>query len=241
MAVISIEDDGDWGYFGSGSLISQKHVLAHAAAVSYTDDSKNSIPVSNDRAVIYLGTTKYGNLSEPGSMKVGVHSIVNHPLARKVLPTLRINQISVVTLDRDVAFTEFIRPVCLWPLKTSIEQFNGKDAYAVGYGRDHTGEDSLVRKHVRVTIEQTCKNNYAKELQFNNETRHFCVDANDEGRPCANDDQLFIKIGSNWFIKGTLVTIVTEDNGNGSCSKGNQALYEDIEPYYAMIKLFMAN
>ncbi|KAG5669166.1 hypothetical protein PVAND_017061 [Polypedilum vanderplanki] len=237
MAIISTENLGIWSHYGSGSLISHKHVLAYAGSVSYHDNSNKLIPVSVDRIKIYLGAIEYEKLDEPGSLKVGVEKISNHPFVRKVLPSLYVHQISILTLDQDVIFTQFIRPVCLWPFKSDLSEIVGKEAYAVGYGRDETGKDSLIRKHVRLTIQENCDNFFERELKFQNETELFCAKGNENEGPCMYDSQLYMKIEQNWFIKGISSTIETLENE--TCNMNRQTLYEDIEQHVPAIQLLM--
>jgi hypothetical protein len=230
MAVIKVLNDDVWSHLGSGSLVTQKHVIASSASVSYLDDSNNHIPVETDRVKIQLGTTKYDDLSEAGSMEVNVAKIINHRNSRKVQPALRINKLSVITLDREITFTEFIRPICLWPFGDDLSDIVGREAYAVGYGSDHTGKDSLTRKHVRMTItddeeNDDCQNTFNEQLVFKNETKFFCAKSDESEGPCHRDTLLFMKIGANWYLKAISSTVKLFRNG--TCNNEAPTLYED--------------
>jgi hypothetical protein len=238
MAIISVRSAGLWAHTGSGSLISHRHVLAHAISVSYFDEAQDLFPVSTDRVKVLLGTTEYNNLEEEGSLEVDVIKISNHPSARGAFSSLEVNAISVITLDQNLTFTQYIRPVCLWPFHSELSELAGREAFAVGYGRDQVGVDILTRKQLRVTIQTTCSGYYDEELQFQNETRLFCAKGNDEeGGPCYRDIQLYMKVGYSWFIKGFLAT--TYNYNNGTCSIGYPYLYEDVEPNVSVIKSLM--
>lgn len=234
IAIISIENDEAWSHQGSGSLISNRHVLADAKSVSFTNSLNNLEPVASDRVKIFLGAIEYNELS---AFSVGVSKIINHPDARELLESLDINRISIITLDRSVIFSDFIRPVCMWSYSADINEIIGRDAFAVGYGSDHTGNDTLIRKHARmiVTDDETCRNNFSDEFDEGMDSTFFCVKGNGTDGPCYLDNQLYMKIGSQWYLRGISSTISTLDDDN-NCDVNSPALYEDIAPFKAWIE-----
>lgn len=220
--------NGVFTHFGSGSLISSKHVIASSGGVSYLDGGNYLIPLSTRRVKVILGTTKF-DLSQPEVMKVGVEKIVNNREARKLLPSLYIYRISIVVLEHDVMFTEFIRPVCIGSFGPNSIQFIENYAFAVGYGTDETGEYSLTRKHVRMTM-TSCENFYDDLLLMRNlfakDLRLFCATGNGMEGPCYKDNSFYIKSSSKWFLKGILTAVIKD--GNGTCSVERSVMYEDV-------------
>ncbi|KAG5671267.1 hypothetical protein PVAND_001473 [Polypedilum vanderplanki] len=230
MTIISRKDNGTWSHHGSGSLISAKHIIAHALAVSYVDLSSQLLPISPKRVKIYLGSVKYGDMREQGSLHMTVSNITIHPNATKVSNSLSVNKFAIIKLSNAVNFTEFIRPVCLWTFSHNMEEIIGRDAYIVGYGVNFKGRETLTRKYARMTVTNSsaCEQIYSNELKFENSTssRFFCaIGKNNEG-PCKKDNQLFFKVGNSWHLRGILSTVVYLENG--SCHVKKPVLFEDI-------------
>lgn len=239
IAIIAVESHGLKIHKGSGSLISSRHVIVKARAVSILDDTQKWIPVSPEKVEIFLGTTKFGDLSDAGALKVGVQKIQNYPNARKISSSFSIFNFAVVTLDQNVTFNDFIRPICLWNIESDFEnEIIGKVAYAVGYGVDKNGIVSLTRKHVSITIidDSTCRYDYKYELEQGKESKFFCIlgtDDNNNG-PCHYDSQLYIKVQSTWYLKGILCS-ARMYLGNKICAVSYPILVEDISSYVEWI------
>lgn len=222
IAIISGADQ----HHGSGSLISSKHVLAHPLSVSAIEDQHYySIPTKWIK--VFLGTKKYDDLTQPGSLSIDVLKITNHPEARRVLSKFDIFKVSIITLVREVSFNEFIQPVCLWPYDDEIV---GRDAYAVGYGVDHTDEDSLMRKHVKVTVikQEYCEGFFKEEFAKSNGSKHFCVLSSSYEGPCNGDSQLYVKVSDAWYLMG-VKNIIYQRYGE-RCKTLEPVLFEDIAP-----------
>jgi hypothetical protein len=233
LAAISINHSGGWVHSGSGSLISHRHVIARARSVSIIGSSNYLIPVEVDKLEIYLGSTKYYGLSENSFQKTGVEKIVNHPFAKKASSTLYVNAISMIVTNRDVLFTNFVLPVCLWPFIDNHINITGRDAYVASYGY---GLESP-RKHARVTVQDTCTDHFEDELKFRNETNFFCVKGDATAGPCTGDNQLFMKINANWYLKGFISSVYKLESGE--CNLVAPTLCEDIQQNVLMIRVLM--
>ncbi|KAG5670867.1 hypothetical protein PVAND_001100 [Polypedilum vanderplanki] len=239
MASIStLNNKGIWLHKGSGSLISRKHVIVKARSVSFLDNEKNWIPLSTDRVKIYLGTTKHADARDEGSIEVGVRKIKNYRNARKVSSAFSIFNFAVITLDRNVKFNDFIKPICLWNLDETFEnELIDKSAYAVGYGVDESGEVSHIRKHVRVTItsDSTCRNDYKDEIDAGKDSKFFCIISIESDKtPCHFDSQLYVKVDDVWYLKGILCS-ARMYMGFKICAVSYPVLAEDISPYVKWI------
>lgn len=221
-----------WWNDESGSLISNKHILTNPNSVSYANGETYKV-FETDRVKVMVGTTIVNVLSDSSAFVVGVSKIVNHPGARH-LANLQINAVAVVTLDREISFTEFIRPVCLWSFGDNLNDIVGKTAFAVGYGKDETGKESLTRKHISVTVktDQECRNVFVSQNQFRNETALFCVKDNGKDSPCEHDQHLYMKVDSNWYVKGTRSSYFVKD---GTCDVDKPTLYEDVSQFVPWI------
>jgi hypothetical protein len=237
MALITVENGENKWTHSAGSLISNRHVLAHPMTVSRLDESNNYIPVGIDKIKIFLGANNRDKLNEEsGAIRVNVSKILNHPQAKYDSNlSVFVNAVSVIALDREVRFTPFIRPVCLWSFKDDFDEIIGEQAILVGYTIDNQKE-TFARMHSLVIIQENCNRSYSKQLGHN-ETRFFCARGYEAEGPCGDGIQLFMKVGSNWFIKGLLSW--SHKYANSSCDVGLPTLYEDIEQHVEVIQKFM--
>jgi len=148
---VDLKNDGKFVHSGPGSLISMKHVLVKAASIcSAQAETKKLIAISNNRVRLFLGTLKSDEATASGSVQIngyGIAEIIVHPDALGNLP--RIADIAIFKLKNRLQRSNFISPVCLWTGSDEIDQINNKTSYGVGYGRDESGKNSEIRKHVR--------------------------------------------------------------------------------------------
>jgi hypothetical protein len=240
IAIISIKNESNsfWDQNGSGSLISRRHVLVKSRYVATLDKNEQYVPKSTENIQIFLGTTKYNNLSQEGSIKIGVSKIRLYPHTRKVARSFSVFNFAILTLKDDVTFNDFIKPVCLWNNQLNSRMYPGQQLMAVGYGRDLTGKISKIRKHVPVqlTSSNECEKEYIDLLPQIKETRFFCIKeiVEDHG-PCKFDTQLYVKIDSTWYLKGEMIAARTDVNTLQCYSKFPVAV-EDISPYVDWIE-----
>lgn len=232
IAIISVEENGLKSHKGSGSLVSKRHVVVKARAVSTLDDQRNWIAVDPKHVEIHLGMTMFNEIADKGSLRVGVSRIQNYPNAKKVSSSFSIFNFAVITLDQDVTFNEFIKPICLWSFDSDFEnEIVGKVTYAVGYGVDKNGHVSLTRKHVSSTItdDKACQSNYKTELEQAKDSKFFCILGAGDG-PCHYDSQLYMKVQSTWYLKGILCS-ARMYLGFRVCAVSYPILVEDILPF----------
>jgi hypothetical protein len=206
---------GKFEHRGSGSLISQKHVVCAANAVSYGTQGGQYNVVENNNVKLYFGTTKFDKVDEPGAIYVdgvnGIAKILLYPGATSAaIPrkTPSTNDIAVIFLKISVAFSQYISPVCLWKFSTKITEQVGQTAYGVGFGHN-TDHWSLtgIRKHVAMTVlsDSECKNHYGEYFSNAPNNEYFCIKGEGSNFPYHNDQQVYIKANGRWYLRGTII------------------------------------
>lgn len=228
MAVIF--DNVDDSY-ASGALVSKKHVVVRGNNVAYKSFNDKFISITARRLKIYFGVLNYENLSDSTSMNAVKVSV--HPEMRRT-EHIYIKNIGIITLENAIAFSEFIRPVCLWQISDHLNLIKDLPIYGVGYGRDYTGKDSKVRKYVQVKL--TEKSRCDNEFEDFDKIKGICIKS-DNGAPCWNDDTLFVKYNGKWYLRGLFSRafvweqwFLTEiiNFGDKTCNTFKPFGYEDV-------------
>nr|CAH7748882.1 unnamed protein product [Callosobruchus chinensis] len=124
MAALGFNTDEKW--LCGGTLISHRFILTAA----HCTISRSGSPV-----VVRLGAL-YLSQDSSTSDDYKVSDIIVHPNYR--YPE-KYNDIALIKVDRDIKFTNYIRPACL----NTKDYINHKSAIATGWGRlDYAGESS---------------------------------------------------------------------------------------------------
>ncbi|CRL03900.1 CLUMA_CG017023, isoform A [Clunio marinus] len=224
-------------YAGSGSLISDRHILCAANSVAYENylgDSldlnpdKSYIPYDGENIKIILGTSHYKNsMNESGALVIdSTLKVILHPKVAGTKP--RTFNVALIFLKESVQFSKYISPVCLWSSVKNQDDILGKTVYAVGFGVDHTGVISGFKKQVAMVVleNKICQRFYANTLQKTKDSKFFCARGNGIETPCRYDKPLYIKIGDQWFLQAMSSTFKVFKTR--ACRPRAPVLYEDV-------------
>jgi hypothetical protein len=207
------EGTDEWNHYGSGSLISDEHIIAKGSSVAYVGkESSNLVVARNNEIKLYFGTSEFNSTNEHGSDFIdganGIDKILLHPEARAYdldSNVTTIGNLAVIFLKKLMKFSEFISPVCLWKFDIKISNQAGHLVYGVGYGLK-VNEESFtgVRRHVAMTIsnDSICGENYEEFIVKAPRTEYFCAKGNNY--PYDYDFPLYMKTDERWFLRGML-------------------------------------
>lgn len=166
-----------------GTLISSKTVITAAHCINTSTRNYRAHEV-----VLYLGRYSLIDWSEVGSISTNVEQIIIHTDYKKQKDSFDADIAILITTKR-VEFNQFVRPACLWPGSTNIEEIEGKSGIVVGWGKDGTDHIvSNIPKKVNLPIVNsiTCVQT-SESLSKAVSNRTFCAGTLNGDGPCHGD------------------------------------------------------
>lgn len=165
-----------------GTLVSSSAVVtaAHCVITSHKAYQPHEMTV-------WLGRHSLTDWSEPGATTVPIQSINVHQDYMRQQQSYDAD-IAVIKLQRTVTFTEYIRPVCLWPAATDLKEVENKRGSVIGWGRDVDLPISNIPKKIDLPIVNvlSCIQKSVHLAKTVSE-RTFCAGTLDGTGPCKGD------------------------------------------------------
>lgn len=166
-----------------GSLVSARAVLSAAHCINTATKNYQAHEV-----LLWLGRYSLTDWNEAGAISNNVQYIYIHPDYKRQRESYDAD-ISILLMTRTIQFTEFVRPICLWPATNGIADVEGQRGTVVGWGKD--GSDRIVStipKKVDLPIVNslTCvqtSESLAKVIS----PRTFCAGTLNGDGPCHGD------------------------------------------------------
>lgn len=215
-------------YICGGTIISENFVITAAHCTV-----PNRILLAANDLVVKLGLHNRTGPSEHTRM-YDVVEIIRHEAFNK--DNLR-NDVALLRMADDIVFSDYIQPVCLWPVSMNDLSSILKDrGYVVGWGKGHTNKIAEILQEATVAAVdyETClKSNpkhFHKHLSWDKSS--YCAGNQNQTNVCDGDSGggMFYNIGSSWYIRG-LVSTGVRPVGDSACNPKEYVIFSDI-PYY---------
>lgn len=166
-----------------GSLISARSVVTAAHCINTSSKHYQSHEV-----LLWLGRYSLTDWSENGAISSNVQSIHIHTDYKKQRESYDAD-IAILVMDKYVEFSQYVRPICLWPSVSGLNDVEGKRGTVVGWGKD--GTDRIVSttpKKVDLPIVNliTCVQT-SESLSKAISQRTFCAGTLNGDGPCHGD------------------------------------------------------
>ncbi|XP_039298380.1 serine protease gd [Nilaparvata lugens] len=166
----------------SGTLITSKHVITAAHCVSH--DSTGVL--TEDSVFIYLGKFNLKQWTEPGSVLKPATKISIHPDYNRSTYSA---DIAVIEFEAMKAWTNNIRPACLWSRTSKIEPFLGQTGMIAGWGHNIASAEKLQIPHslqVPVVSQEECIRSFSDFRHIMTE-QSLCAGSRNGTGPCNGD------------------------------------------------------
>lgn len=230
------QPNGNFVYFSTGTLISDRHIVSTGLAAAYLDGGTQRYIARNPNDFrLLFGVSDLNQAPDATSFTIdGVAQVILHPSIRHGSP--RLANVGVLILRNGIQFNRNVAPVCLPTETIDLEEFEGRNSMAVGWGQDDTGNDSRTRKYanLKISSDQVCSHHWESFLRNAAHHKFFCAGGGGFKSACYRDQPLYLKNEGRWYLRALISVALGAQNGK--CDLNSPVLYEDIGQYYEWLK-----
>uniref|UniRef100_A0A182N384 Peptidase S1 domain-containing protein n=1 Tax=Anopheles dirus TaxID=7168 RepID=A0A182N384_9DIPT len=212
-----------------GSIIDKRTVLT-AAHCLFEDRAL----ISPARVLVHVGRTHL-HIVDSRSRSYIPDQLILHPGYRQDDVQ---DDIALVRLGTEIQMSEYIQPVCLWPIGFDHEHVTRKLGSVLGFGlyNESRMSDSLLEAQVPVVDLVECLESNRPSFGPSISSRMLCAGARNRVGPCNGDSGggLFFQLNSVWHIRG-IVSFAPSLNGEAICDPTQYTVYMDVSKYIGWI------
>lgn len=210
------------------TLVSKNKVITAAHCVTTGDTIKRLI--NPNQIVLYLGKHKLNQFVEDGSQTRQVSKIVVHP---SYSGDSHYGDVAVLTLSKNIEYSNFVRPICLWESVNGISDIIDREGSVVGWGLDENEQtaDTLKVAKVPVVSMETCIRSYPQFYSQFTSNGTFCAGSRNGTSPCNGDSGGGIVFSRNniWYLRGLVSLSVAKSNN--LCDAKNYIVFTDLTKF----------
>ncbi|EAT37002.1 AAEL010959-PA [Aedes aegypti] len=211
-AYILYKNDQLGGFFGGGTIISDRHILTAAQNI-----------VEFTQWDVGVGSNVFHQLSTITSREATAHPEFD--------PIISANDIGIITLPGSLEFTSNVFPIALPDLnseQTELLPLENEEGVILGFGFTSTASmdrsDFLMHTFQRVTADERCQRFYQIEMP-----QHFCAEDNGprQSNLCIRD----VGAGFATYVRGRLTLTGIASLIRERCDNRNPTGYVRIDYY----------
>lgn len=150
------------------------------------------------------------------------------------------NDLSILTLNRQVEFTTYIRPACLGDGR----KFQENSGVFAGWGKERElnfDDPHILRLNTVSTAVCRASN---KAFQYVTSDKTFCAKGVNVGtNPCAGDagGGFYQMDGGQWFLRGVVFLALPPRSENELCNLNEYAVFIEVSQYLPWIRSILSD
>ncbi|XP_045523724.1 proclotting enzyme-like isoform X3 [Pieris brassicae] len=231
-------------YICGGTLVSHKHVITAAHCVT----RKESVRVVNKNTLtVYLGKHNLRTTVDGVQIRL-VGEIIVHP---RYNASSFSRDLGILKLRESVQYTDYVRPVCLWPDDlVDLNNVIGKTGSVVGWGFDETGvaTEELTLVEMPVVDHLTCIRSYSEFFSRFTSDDTYCAGFRDgissggkiknKRTSVCNGDSgggMVFRMQGMWYLRG-LVSLSVAKHNEYRCDTSHYVIFTDLAKFLPWLK-----
>ncbi|XP_068623906.1 serine protease gd-like [Battus philenor] len=234
----------DSKYICGGTLLTHLHIITAAHCVTRRESNR---VVNKDTLTVYLGKHNL-RTSVRGVQIRFVDQITVHP---QYNASSYSHDAAILTLVEPVQYTEYVRPICLWP-DDQVELSNviDKKGSVVGWGFDATGvaTEELTLVEMPVVDQETCIRSYSEFFAKFTSQYTYCAGYRDgvidkrtgtrKSTSVCNGDSgggMVFELNDSWHLRG-LVSLSVARQNEYRCDPTHYVVFTDLAKFLPWIR-----
>ncbi|XP_055609715.1 chymotrypsin-like protease CTRL-1 [Uranotaenia lowii] len=236
--------EGDWPWHGAiyrrkFSVFSEAYICGGTVISEYfiLTAAHCTIPTFLEADMFYVKLGLH-NRSSP-SENTRVHEVVEVIRHSDFDERTHHNDIALLRLENDIEYSDYIQPICLWPVqRAEDDEVISSSGTVVGWGTGDfskkTGMEILQYATLSVIDYATCLASNEKHFKkyLSKDKSQFCAGNKNMTNVCDGDSGggIYFRLGSSWYIRGLVSNGVKSDEDN-RCDPSQYAIFSNI-PFY---------
>jgi Trypsin len=157
------------------------------------------------RVKVFIGIHDIRNVSDADSHQHDVAQLIPHPDWKQINGPIADADIGLIQLSKPVIYTDFIKPICLWPTDKANQNIVKLNGVIVGWGFDESGDAAKTPKSIEIPVVSSLKC-VKNDISFLNITsdRSLCVGEKNGKGPCHGDagSGFVMYMDGKWVLRG---------------------------------------
>lgn len=216
-------------YVCGGSVVSKRNVITAAHCVFKI--------LPTEQLIVYLGKTHLSpHIEEEGQQIKGVINRIVFPFYN---PNSYHGDICILTLDSQIEYSQYVRPVCIWDHPADLSVIIGHLGTYSGWGITETDRESDILKMAKIPIVSAddCVRSYPAFFSQYMSQNSFCAGFRNGTSPCNGDSGggLMFERDSSWYLRGIISVSVGKD-GQNVCDPYHYIIFTDVPKYMDFIR-----
>lgn len=229
VAMFHLEKNSMYKFRCAANLITNNHVITAAHCVRHLMKPET---LPREDITLVLGKHNIKTWATKSEIR-DAKEIYVHPDYQQPADA----DIAIISMDRPVAFTSKIRPVCLW--SESSVSITGRQGTVIGWGRDEFFNEYVPEpKEVKMPVvsQEECLRSDERFLRITS-NRTFCAGALDGSGVCTGDSGggFIMKQNGGWALRG-IVSAALTDSSTRSCDLNHFMVFTDVVMYKRWIQ-----